>query len=345
MKRLPWRSALYLLVLLYLLFDLKVCNGPLKRKIAESRPSSSVTRERALELGWVALVNQEPVTESRLRMAVSRYLYQRGKSRIDLTKEGYLDTKRAALSRLIDDILIRQYCDGEEFEAPAKESEAFAEAWKSQFPSAENLDERLRAQDLTIEEAEAELARIWSRKRWLEQRIAPGIGITDEELRDWFERARAEGGYVEPEKIRARQIFVSTVENDTDEEKGRIETARRRIVEGEEFAAVAAELSEDERTKQRGGDLNWFSRGRLPEEFTSVVFGQETGQLGRPFKTKIGWHLVEVTDRQAAREVRFEEVKDEIRTHLTNQQERATLQTLLGKLRKASNIVVFTENL
>lgn len=191
----------------------------------------------------------------------------------------------------------------------------------------------------------AELAKIWSRKRWLEKRIAPGIGISDEEVRDWFDANREEAKFVEPEKIKARHIFVSTVEEDGEEQEKKIRDAHQRIVGEEDFGEVAAEVSEDERTRNRGGDLNWFSRKRLPEDFAEQVFGQETGKVGEPFRTKIGWHIVEVLERKAEQEVAFEEVKEEIRVHLLNVQTRETAQILMGKLRKVANIVVFTENL
>ena len=345
MKKFPWRSIFYLLVLLYLVLDLKACNGPLKRKIAKTRPSSVVNQENARKLGWVALVNQEPVTRNQLDLAVARYLYQRGKDFETLSDSSLLQIRRAALRRLIDDILIRHYADGEGFEAPASETGAFIESWKAQFPNEEELEERIGFQDLSPDEVEAELARIWSRKRWLEKRIAPGIGISEADVRDWFDTHREGADFLEPEKIRARHIFVSTVEEDGEAQETKIREAHKRVLAGEDFAEVASEVSEDERTRKRGGDLNWFSRKRLPEDFAKEVFAQEPGAVGEPFRTKIGWHIVEVLERKPEEEVAFEDVKEEIRVHLLNLQTRETVQILLGKLRKVANIVVFTENL
>ena len=288
MKRLPWRSALYLLVLLYLFLDLKACNGPLKRKFAKSLPSSPTIKEKAKKLGWVALVNQEPLTQTQLDLHVSRYLYQRGESWADLTEKNQTMVKRAALRGLIDDVLVRQYCDGEGFVVSEEDSGAFIASWESQFHSETELEERSKMQGLGEAERRMELTRILARKRWLEERIKPGLGVTGEEVRQWFEDAKKDGKYLEPEKIRARHIFLSTVETDDETREKTIRDARKRIVDGEEFSAVAAEVSEDARTKQRGGDLNWFSRARMPDEFTDVVFEQEIGVLGEPFKTKIG---------------------------------------------------------
>lgn len=118
MKKFPWRSVFYLLVLLYLILDLKACNGPLKQKIAKSRPSSVMTKEKAQKLGWVAIVNQEAVTRKQLDLTVARYLYQRGKDAEAISDTSLRQIKRAALRRLIDDILVRHYADGEELKLP-----------------------------------------------------------------------------------------------------------------------------------------------------------------------------------------------------------------------------------
>ncbi|MDF1815149.1 MAG: peptidylprolyl isomerase [Verrucomicrobiales bacterium] len=345
MKKLPWRSAFYLVVLLYLFIDLKCCNGPLKRKIAETRPSSAITIEKARARNWVALVNQEPVTKNQLQLSVARHLYQRGidpESVPDITLKRI---RRASLRGLIDDILIRQYASGVKHEAPEAERQAFIAAWEKQFQSPADLKDRTELQGLTEEERQQLLGDIWSVKSWLEKRISPGVGVTDEEVNAWFDNNKGKGKFDEPEKVRARQIFISTVEEDTEIQEGLIRAAKERIDNGEAFADVARALSQDERTKDRGGDLNWFSTKRLPAEFTDIVFQQKVGEAGEPFKTKIGWHLVEVTDQQAARPPKFEEVTDEIRTHILNQQKVDKVNELLGKLRKVAHIMVFTENL
>ncbi len=343
--KLPWRSALYMCVLLYLLLDLKVCHGPLKKRIAESRPSSDITREKAAARGWVALVNQEPVTSQQLSLAVARYLYQRGKEWQDIPRVAQTRIQRATLRRLIDDVLIRQYADGDDYQAPDAEIASYIAAWESQFPSPQSLTDRSRDQSLSKKEREAQLARIWSHKRWLEQRIEPGIGVTDQMVRDWYEVNVAAGNLREPEKVRVRHIFASTVQADSDTQREKIEVAREQVLDGIEFAEVAREVSEDQRTKDRGGELGWLSRARVPTDFADVVFSHDPGLITDPFQTSIGWHIAEVLEHRPERDSTYEEVEAEIRAYLLNTQRKDTVDRLLGKLRKVANIVIFTENL
>lgn len=357
----PWRTCIYILVAVYLLLDLKVFNGPLRRQLFKSRTSSTVTREQALKRGWVAIVNGEAITEQQLQLGVARWTYQRGEEFENLDATLKLQTRRAALRSLIDETLIRQYADGHNWNAPKKEIDAFIKQWESQFADQDEISERSGWQQYTKEQRDRELARIWSRRRWLEERIKPGIGVSDEDLRQWFEDSKQQQleGVVddeisehpsvfEPEKVRARHIFVSHLVGegeDQDQPEKTIRLAHQRLLDGEDFAVVAKELSQDQRTRNRGGELNWFSRRRVSNGFTEKVFSQPTGELGEPFETEIGWYLVQVLERKAERLVEFEEVREEILIFLTNEQRKDAVDLLLGKLRKTGNIKLIVENL
>lgn len=344
MKGFPWRIVLYAVFLLYLFLDLRVFEGPLKRAFSERR---STLEEVAREKEWVAVVNQEPISSEQLEASVFRHLYQRGKEDEVLPEKNLKMIRLAVLNSLIDDLLVKQYADGENYEAPPEEIEKFIETFEEQFETPEELEGRSTMQDLSAEERREELARIWSRKRWLEQRIEPGVDVQDEEVRAWFEANRRDGeGFVEPEKVRARQIFLSTVIEDDPSREELIRTIHRQISEGEgTFEEFAAEFSEDLRTKNRGGDLNWFARDRVPEDFAEPVFALKVGEMSEPFRTSIGWHIVKLEERQEERPVTFEEVELEIRHHLETEYTADTIKLLMEKLREVSNIRLFPENL
>ena len=347
MKRVPWRSLLYAAVFLYLLMDLRWCGGPLQKTIAHHRKTTSV--ENALRNGWVAIVNQEPVTRPQLDLALVRYLYQRGKKPEDIPEATLKVMRRAVMQTLINDTLVRQYADGEKFTAPQGEVDRFIQSWESQFASEEEREERSEIQSLSPRQRLTELARIWSRKRWLENRIKPGIAVTDDEIRQWFETNRKTGrGFMEPEKLRARQIFVSTVEVDDESREKIIRNAYRQLTDPEnpaDFAELAGKISDDEASKTKGGDLNWFSRNRMPGDFWEKVVALKKNQISQPFRTRIGWHIVQVLEREKARPARFEDLKDEIRAHLENERRVKTIRTLMSKLRKVARIELFPENM
>ncbi|MDO6460267.1 peptidylprolyl isomerase [Granulosicoccaceae sp. 1_MG-2023] len=74
--------------------------------------------------------------------------------------------------------------------------------------------------------------------------------------------------------------------------------ARQRILAGEDFARVAAEVSEDPGSKSRGGELPWFRSGEMVPQFEEVAAQLPVGTLSQPFRSNFGWHLLEVLERR-----------------------------------------------
>ncbi|MDA7922431.1 peptidylprolyl isomerase [Verrucomicrobiales bacterium] len=344
MKNFPWRIVLYLVFILYLLIDLKWCGGPLRQAYQSRR---DVTIKAAIENRWVAIVNLEPITGGQLDLATFRHLYQRGKHGDEIPEKNLQMIRRAVLQQLINETLVRHYADGENFTAPTEEIERYITSWKSQFATEDEMAGRLEAQGLTEAELDEELTRVWSRKRWLEKRILPAVKVTDEEVRAWFD-ANHEGDedFIEPVKVHARQIFLSTVEVEDDSKETLIRDLHARLtVEDADFSELAKQYSEDERSKKRGGDINWLAADRLPDEFTKPVFQLKKGELSPPFQTKIGWYIVEILDRQEERPQTFDEVAEEIQDHLESERTIETIKVLMKKYRTIANIQLFPEHI
>jgi peptidyl-prolyl cis-trans isomerase SurA len=85
------------------------------------------------------------------------------------------------------------------------------------------------------------------------------------------------------------------------EAKARIDTLRARIAGGADFAAVAAEHSDDTSSRANGGDLGWFTQDEFGPEFGGQVAALQDGQVSAPFRTQAGWHIAQrIGARQAA---------------------------------------------
>ena len=90
-------------------------------------------------------------------------------------------------------------------------------------------------------------------------------------------------------QVRASHLLV-----DTEEEVLKL---REEILEGKDFADVAAEVSKCP-SGAKGGDLGFFSRGMMVPEFDAASFSLEVGELSEPVQTQFGWHLLIVTDKK-----------------------------------------------
>jgi parvulin-like peptidyl-prolyl isomerase len=82
----------------------------------------------------------------------------------------------------------------------------------------------------------------------------------------------------------------------------RIIEVQQKLGAGEDFAALAAQYSDDPGSQSQGGDLGWFARAQgLVQEFEDAAFGLETGKVSDPVKTQFGYHLIRVDERDPAR--------------------------------------------
>jgi parvulin-like peptidyl-prolyl isomerase len=105
---------------------------------------------------------------------------------------------------------------------------------------------------------------------------------------------------------------------------------------GDAFGELAV-ASSDCPSKKNGGDLGWFPRlGHMVEPFAKAAFALQPGQMSEPVETTFGYHLILVTARQPGREVKFDEVKDEVRDFLADR----VRGEMLPDLRKAAKIQV-----
>lgn len=81
------------------------------------------------------------------------------------------------------------------------------------------------------------------------------------------------------------------------------DAALKKLQAGEDFAATAKELSQDEATKDNGGDLGWIPKGVMPAEFEAAAFQLQAGQVSPVVQTQLGFHLIKVLERDPSREL------------------------------------------
>ena len=128
------------------------------------------------------------------------------------------------------------------------------------------------------------------------------------------------------DEVQARHILVKNQETAQD--------IAKKITEGADFAALAREVSEDETSRDKGGNLGYFTRDMLETNLTRVAFAMAKGEVSEPFKTKSGWHILQVQNRRKSVQPTFEDMRSEILDFMTYDE----IQNILKSLRAQGDI-------
>jgi peptidyl-prolyl cis-trans isomerase D len=136
------------------------------------------------------------------------------------------------------------------------------------------------------------------------------VQITDDALRARYESERAK--YQVPEERHVRHIlFKVTNDDEVAAKKKQAEEVLALVRKGDDFVALAGKYSEGP-TRDKGGDLGFFSRGRMVPEFDEAVFSMEPGAVSDLVRTSFGFHIIKLEEVRPATSRPFEEVKGEL---------------------------------
>jgi hypothetical protein len=128
------------------------------------------------------------------------------------------------------------------------------------------------------------------------------------------------------------QVDTAATEAQSAQLQASAAAAKARIDAGEDFGAVAREVSQDKTNNQQGGDLQCGAAGRFVPEFEQAMDALQPGQVSAPVKTQFGWHLIKVTSRGPKP---FEQVTEDIRQRLIGEAQQGFGGFLSGELVRA----------
>lgn len=107
------------------------------------------------------------------------------------------------------------------------------------------------------------------------------------------------GGSKKETQLKARHILIrASRDSDVKAIARQITDIRTQIINGKDFAMMAAEFSEDPGSAKKGGDLGWFSQGSMVAEFEKTAYSLKINQISNPFITEYGFHILQVTNKR-----------------------------------------------
>lgn len=306
------RVFAYSAALLYLAADLFWLGGPVSKKLRDRQPGGIDAIEAARKNGVAALVFGKPIYLAQLERATIERLWLEGKSLADLSPADRHKARLAALSDLIDHELLRTKVQANQNELPVTEAEVDAALarFQSRFPDAETMNAELQAEGINSEkELRLRLGARIQQLKYIQSRIAGETEVTEDEAREWFDAQP--GKFDLPARFRARHIFLATLGKEAEKVRETLQATADAIRDGTKKFEEAAAISDDPGSKSTGGDLGWLTADRLPADFHSAIADLPLHQPTL-IRTKLGWHLVEITDRRPAQPRSFDDAKAEV---------------------------------
>ena len=143
------------------------------------------------------------------------------------------------------------------------------------------------------------------------------VEVSDEELQELYQKQIANLA----EQRRAAHILIETGgELSDDEAKAKIDEIATRVKNGDDFAAVAKEASQDPGSANEGGDLGFAGPGVYDPAFEDALYALNEGEVSAPVKSEFGWHIIKLLGVQSPEVPAFESLKPQLVRELKAQQ-------------------------
>lgn len=276
----------------------------------------------------VAIVNGENVYNSEIEKRLLRY---EGMDPALLPS-----IKDEILNEIVIQITIRQFLDKEgiqvEEQAVENTINSLRESMRANPATAgKTLEDILASYGSSVEQLKKEIKNSIGLRRYFGQKIDEG------KLREYFNANKdVYGG----EMVRASHILIDTRALQTEKELAaafdKIHEIKSKLDGGADFAELAKAHS-DCPSAQKGGDLGFFPRkGMMIEPFAEAAFKLKVGEISEPVQTQFGFHIIKVTDRKGAKEVKFEEVKQQVEENYIDEE----TGKLIAKLVSEANVEI-----
>lgn len=250
------------------------------------------------------------------------------------------DVIKGVMQRLIDSRLLAQEARRRNLKPDYSRVEARMAQIEERAGGREGLENTLSRMGATYDQLRANVAETDLVQTFVTKQILPQVSVSDDEVGAFYD-ANPEM-FARPDMVRARHILVRLQQNSTttdkNEARARANAAHQRVVAGEDFAAVAREVSEGPNAAD-GGDMGFFAQDAMVPALANAAFALQVGGISDVIETQFGFHIVKMIEKRAASQMPFEEAKLPVRQLLVEDRTAEKLSELRVRLAETANIV------
>jgi peptidyl-prolyl cis-trans isomerase C len=308
--------------------------------VTQPAPAEVKTKADSSLKDPVAKVGTTAITRGELERAMTVLLAQ-NRIQPGTTPEEVKAAQTAALDQLIFAELMYQ----QGMKTPPADLDKLVDSKmaqnKGKFPTPAQFEEALKSSGVT----EKDLIDITRKdiviSSYIETKIVPSITVTDEEITRFYDENKAR--LVEEPQVKASHILCGVDAGATPEVKAKAKEKAEAILKelkaGKDFAE-AAKTNSTCPSKEQGGDLGFFGKGQMVQEFEQAAFALKPGELSEVVETQFGYHIIKVTEKKEAEAPKLEELKEKIAAFLKGQKTQKAVFDYVTQLRKESKVEV-----
>ncbi len=285
----------------------------------------------------VAIVNDDTITYSEMRKILNPIYsqYQKVCQGEDLLNK-MIKAKSEVLNQLVENKLLVQEARRRDIQIHPKEIDDHIDKIRSRFSSADEFEKVMLTEGMTLDQLRHSVEEQYLVRARVQQELAPRAVIGPSEIEDYYKANQSQ--FCEEQMVQASHIMVKNVpaeegaKNGVDQAFEKIKEASAELKKGEPFDLVAKKYSQAPDSSS-GGDMGFFSKGRMLKEIDDAAFSLNVGQTSEIIKSAMGYHIIKVTAKRAARTIPMAEIQKEIEQELFQQKTEALRKQLVEELK------------
>jgi len=323
-------------------------------KVDEPRPSEGLAEPQAPEepADSVAVtVNGADITEAELQEIIKPQLEKMAQQGKQLTPAFAQTLEKRLRQQALDRIIIGRLLDEKANEANivVTEEEVINQInvlLAAQKPplSLEEFKKKTVESGQSFDKVKEQVRKGLAYQKIVEAQWAGKINITEEDAKKYYDENPTK--FEVKEQVRASHILIKpdTTDSEADpnqakaEAKAKIQGLLEQIKGGADFAELA-KANSDCPSAARGGDLDFFTRGKMVPPFDKAAFELEVGKVSDIVETRFGYHIIKVTDHKDASTTSFEQAKNSLIVQLTQRKQAEIANKYIESLKAAADIV------
>ena len=309
--------------------------------------------EKAVDPNEVAVtVNGTEITEGKLDTMIKTQLDRMAAQGKQIPPQFAEQYKKMLRQPIIEQMIVEQLMDAKVKAANISITDEdvnnqIKEIAATQKPplSLEEFEAKVKQYGQSLDEVKEQIRKGLPYKMLIEKEAGDKVKVTEEDAQKFYDENSKR--YEIPEQVSARHILIRPDMTDPNADpneakakaRAKTEDLLKQINGGADFAELAKANSADPGSAIKGGDLGFFSKGRMVPPFEKAAFELKAGEVSDVVETSYGFHIIKATGRKEAGVTLFDQVKEDIIRQLTQTKQTEFAKQYIESLKTEAKIV------